>query len=133
MAMDHLKISQYMTEQAHTIRAGETLGHAQDMLTKFGIRHLPVLDGGKLIGILSDRDIKSALSFKGMNLKNATAEDFCTQEVYVTHPDSTLKVVAEEMAEKRYGCAVVTEHGSEKVIGIFTTTDACKALAEVLA
>lgn len=123
-------IDSYMTPGAHTIRADAPVSLAQDMLQRFGIRHLPVLHGGKLVGVLSDRDIKTALAWKGANPKNITAEDVCSQEVYVTKPHALLHDVAREMAEKRYGCAVVME--SDEVIGIFTTTDACRALADIL-
>ena len=131
MSLRKIKVEEFMTAQAHTIRAGESLDKAQEHMSRFGVRHLPVLDGGKLRGILSDRDIKTAMTFKGANLKQMTVEDACTQEAYVTHPDSLLQKVAIEMAERRYGSAVVTDE-DDKVVGIFTTTDACRALGTVL-
>jgi acetoin utilization protein AcuB len=50
--------------------------------------------------------------------------------VYAVQPDTTLDVVAEALAEHKYGSAVVLDN--EKVVGIFTTNDACRALAELL-
>jgi acetoin utilization protein AcuB len=45
-------------------------------------------------------------------------------------PDTPVDEVAREMADRRYGCAVVIEGG--KVVGVFTTTDALRALSELL-
>jgi acetoin utilization protein AcuB len=51
-------------------------------------------------------------------------------EVYAVHPESPLDEVASEMASKKYGSAVVLQNG--KVVGIVTTVDLCRALAELL-
>lgn len=50
--------------------------------------------------------------------------------VYAVDPNTSLDVVAEALAEHKYGSAVVLQNG--KVVGIFTTNDACRALAELL-
>ncbi len=129
------RISDFMTTQAHTIRPGESVASAQAHMDELKIRHLPVLHGGRLVGILSDRDIKNAMAWRdgqdSATKDELTVEDVYTQETYVAGPDTGLQEVAEKMAEKRYGCAVVTDP-NDKVIGIFTTTDACAALAKVL-
>ncbi len=131
MSLVKMQVGEVMSPQAHTIRADEKLDTAKDMLKRFGVRHLPVLDGGRLVGVLSNRDIALATSLVGGNSNRTSVEDACTQEVYVTHPDSNLATVAQEMAEKKYGCTVVTDP-NDTVVGIFTTTDACRALAQVL-
>ncbi len=118
-------------EGPHTDDADDVLDRAQELMSRFGIRHLPVTSGGKLSGVLSDRDIKTALGFKGASAKRLRCSDVCSDDAYVTHPDSPLELVAGELATKHYGSAVVTE--GDAVVGIFTTTDACRALAQVLA
>ena len=57
--------------------------------------------------------------------------DAMTEEPYFTAPDRPIDEVAAEMAEHKYGSAIVVQNG--KVVGIFTTTDACAALAELFA
>lgn len=130
MTLPKKTIEDYYTASPVTVRASDDLDRAQELMTDKGIRHLPVLDGGELVGVLSDRDIKAALAIKGATTKRISCGDIATEGTYVTRPGSPLQVVAREMAEKHYGSAVVTEN--DEVVGIFTTTDACRALADVL-
>lgn len=130
MSLPKHKIEDFFTETVVSIDTDDGVDRAQELMTKHGIRHLPVLDAGKLKGVLSDRDIKASLAFKGANTKKMRAGEICSEHVYVTHRDSSLQLVAKELASKHYGSAVVTEN--DEVIGIFTTTDACRALSEVL-
>ncbi len=131
MSLPKYTVSDFYTESPHTVDADDVLDRAQELMSRFGIRHLPVTSGGKLSGVLSDRDIKTALGFKGASAKRLRCSDVCSDDAYVTHPDSPLELVAGELATKHYGSAVVTE--GDAVVGIFTTTDACRALAQVLA
>ena len=130
MSKMQAKVSAFMTPEPAAVNLAETLEHAQQTMTRFGIRHLPVRSEGKVVGILSDRDITVAKSFKHTNLKQMVVEDVYEPEVYVTHPGSDLKTVALEMASRKIGSAVVLE--GDDLVGIFTTTDACRALGEVL-
>lgn len=119
-----------MTEHVHTIGADQTLEDAKQILYSQGFRHLPVLDGGNLFGILSDRDIKLAFAVDGQAAKICKVADACTTEVYSVGEKEELKVVVETMAARSIGCCVVVENG--KVKGIFTSTDACRVLADLL-
>lgn len=95
------------------------------------IRHLPVLDGGTLVGLLSDRDIAFAANESAEGLADRLrVRDVCSLDPYAVAPDTPLDVVVEEMAARRIGSAVVTDHG--KIVGLFTATDACRCLAEFL-
>ena len=51
-------VKDFMTEMPHTINEDLSLKKAMEMMHEYGCRHLPVLHGGKVVGILSDRDIK---------------------------------------------------------------------------
>lgn len=131
MSKFHFTVSEHMTAHPHAINIKENLANAHEAMTKDGIRHLPVMDGGKVVGILSDRDIQLAKGFKHGNLKSMHVEDVYEDAVYITHPDANLKSVAMAMAEKRIGSAVVVDD-ADALVGIFTTTDACRVLNEVL-
>lgn len=119
-----------MTYTPKSIGFDQTLSQASEFMRKLHLRHLPVLKGGELVGILTDRDIKLAMSFKDVDSNSMTVEEALTPDPYFTSPTAPLNEVVANMAEHKYGCALVVDHG--KLVGIFTETDAYKALAELL-
>ena len=123
------KVSEYMHSPVHTIGADQTLGHAKHEIYSRNIHHLPILEGGRCVGIMSDRDIKLAFAVEKNHPENILAKDACVTEVYEVSPQTELAVVARHMFEQRIGSAVIVENG--KICGIFTVTDACKALADI--
>lgn len=122
-------VGMFMTPSPHTISAEQNLIFAQEKMNELSIRHLPVLRGGKLIGILSDRDIKFIESFDGMNPEEIDVEDACTYDPYIVDSMTTLKEVTGVMATKKYGCVLIKENG--KLAGIFTWIDALKVLSSL--
>lgn len=123
-------IQEVMTRAPHTIGDEQTLDFAKKEMKQFGIRHLPVLRGGICVGILSERDI-TLLQGDGGPLHTLQVKDVCSLDVYTVKAETPLKDVALHLAETSIGSAVVIDD-REKVIGIFTLTDACRALAAQL-
>ncbi len=123
-------VSKYMTSNPHSIRVDQTLECASDLMSRYKIRHLPVLEAGKLCGILSDRDVKFALSLEGLDASKTQVADIAREEVYVTPPETPLDDVVRTMADRRLGSAVVVDNG--KVVGIFTAVDAMRRLDHLL-
>ena len=126
-----MKISDYMTHSPHTIAIDRTLAEAHLLMRQFRIRHLPVLERGKLAGIVSERDLHLVETLKDVSPAEATVEEAMSQEVFVTEPGSSLARVAGVMASRKLGSAVVAHHG--QVVGIFSTVDALRALSEIAA
>ncbi len=122
-------IQKYMSTTPHSIGSEQRLEVAQEMMTKYSIRHLPVLKGGKLVGILSDRDVKLALGIQGVDPTKTTIDEISTEEVYITEPTAPLNEVVAQMAEKKIGSAVIVQN--HKLVGIFTSTDAMRVLGEI--
>jgi acetoin utilization protein AcuB len=122
-------IREYMTKSPYTVTIDTPLLKAQEILREHDIRHLPVLDGEKLVGMLSDRNLKEALASPGG--EKFLVEDAMMPDVFAVSPDTELSMVVEEMAAEKYGCALIQEKDG-KVIGVFTTVDACRLLAEHL-
>jgi acetoin utilization protein AcuB len=122
-------ISEFMTKSPYTAAVDMPLLEAQEILREHDIRHLPVLDGEKLVGMLSDRNLKEALASPGG--EKFLVEDAMMPDVFAVSPDTELATVVEEMAAEKYGCALIQEKDG-KVIGVFTTVDACRLLAELL-
>jgi acetoin utilization protein AcuB len=123
-------IQKYMTAAPHSIGSDQTIATASLMMNDHRIRHLPVLRGGQLLGILTDRDIKLIETFRDVDPAKIAVEEAMTEQPYSVSPESPLDEVVETMAANKYGSAVVMHN--QKVVGIFTTVDACEALAQLL-
>jgi acetoin utilization protein AcuB len=130
MGAGELTVQDYMTEQPHTIHAGEPLERAKALMEEHGIRHLPVVNHRTVIGILSERDLNLALGPEGVNRAQLVAMDICHGRPYVVSPAAPLRQVAAEMAAQHIGSVIVME--GTRPTGIFTTVDACRALAALL-
>ena len=127
---DRWTASALMTPQPLTIGRRETLMTAHRLMNAHRIRHLPVLEHGELIGMVSQRDLYFLETLRGVDLDKDVVEDAMKTDTYAVGPDDAIGDVAKHMARHRYGCAVVVERG--KVAGIFTATDALR-LVSVLA
>jgi len=123
-------IETFMTRSVHTIGTKAPLAEAHRLMNDHGIRHLPVLEGGRLVGLLSQRDLHLIETLRDVDPKEVLVEEAMTQDAYTVAPETPLGGVAREMARHKYGSAVIVR-GAE-VLGIFTTTDALQALDTVL-
>jgi acetoin utilization protein AcuB len=123
-------ISKHMTSTPHSIGSDQTIATAARMMNDHHIRHLPVLLGGRLLGILTDRDIKLIETFRDVDPTKITVEEAMTERPYTVSPEAPLDEVVETMAANKYGSAVIVQN--QKVVGIFTTVDACDALCQLL-
>ena len=122
-------ISKYMTTSPHTIGVEQTLDVATKMMHDYKVRHLPVLHGGQVVGILSARDIALVETLSGVDPKVVVVEEAMTQQPYVVDASTLVTEVASEMASHKYGAVVVMQN--HKIVGVFTTVDACRVLAEL--
>lgn len=123
-------VNKHMTMSPHTIGVEQPLALAHSMMSGHKIRHLPVLHGGTLVGVLTDRDLHLIETLKDVDPSKVTVEDAMTPSPYTVKPHAALDEVAAEMAEHKYGCAVVMDNNH--VVGVITTVDLARALAEVL-
>lgn len=123
-------ISKYMTTTPHTIGLDQTLQTAHRLMREHHFRHLPVLQGGKLVGMVTERDLALIETLKDVDPTKVTVEDAMTPAPYTVAPDSPLDEVVSTMAEHRYGSAVVVDN--HHVVGVFTTVDALVAFSDLL-
>jgi acetoin utilization protein AcuB len=125
-----LTVAELMTAAPHCIGADQTLSLAAKRMNELRVRHLPVLMGGELLGVVSERDIALVRSVMPERLEQVTVEEAMTAVPYCVSPDAELSDVARHMARRKLGSAIVVKHG--KVLGVFTTTDALHALSALL-
>lgn len=125
-----LTIRNVMTPTPHTIGVEQSLATAHKLMREHSLRHLPVLRAGKLVGVLSQRDLYFLETLADVNTAVDKVADAMTSDVYTVGPEEKVADVVSTMAEHRYGSAVVVDRAH--VIGIFTATDALHILADML-
>jgi acetoin utilization protein AcuB len=123
-------IRDFMTRSPHAIGHDQPLKLAHQRMHQHGIRHLPVLDGGVLVGVLSERDIALAGAISPQHAAETTVEEAMSTEPYAVPPDTDAEIVTAHMVEHKSGCAVVMEH--KKVVGVFSNLDALSLLTSLL-
>lgn len=123
-------VAQFMTDQPIGADRGLSLTDANERMYLNNVRHLVVVDGGNVVGVLSTRDITLALSMAGKR-SELTVYDAMVREPYTCSPGTPLAEVVLEMEKHRYGCAIVVE--GDELVGVFTTTDALRAVRALIA
>jgi CBS domain-containing protein len=113
-----------------TLTPNDTLDLASDVISLGRIRHIPVVQDGRLVGIISERDLLGATASHifGLKQKNKSAllksvliKDVMKKRVVTVAPDTPIKDTAHLMADKKIGCVPVIE--SNALVGLVTTTD----------
>jgi acetoin utilization protein AcuB len=110
----------------------EPLLAARELMRQHKVRHLPVKEGGKLVSVVTDRDLKFALD-PDLGLpprESLRVRDVCVYTAFIVDIESRIEEVLETMAERKIGSALVTRDG--KLVGIFTSPDACRVLARII-
>ena len=126
-----------MTRNVITASPGTSVLAARRLLTLHGIRHLPIVVDGKVVGIVSDRDIRindreivaslSALHSDLVSGRYRRVSSVMTTPVQVIRPKMKLSIAALFMASRRIDALPVVEDG--KLVGIISLTDCVRALA----
>ena len=117
-----------MTELPHTIGHDMTVEKASMMMGEYKCHHLPVLDGGKLVGLVSDRDFRYTKNL--IDHSDIKVEELMAEELLTVDPDDNVKDVLSEMLKLKVGSAIVNAKDG-RGWGIFTTTDVMKILVEL--
>ena len=121
-----------MTSFPYFARTEDSALELEKIMDQRGIRHLPIQDDGKLVGIVSERDLHHRIkrSAAPEEKEQLRARDIMVAQPYVAGFNTPLNEVLAEMARRRIGAAIVTRRG--KLAGIFSTIDVCRVFAEYL-
>jgi CBS domain-containing membrane protein len=123
-------VREIMTGSPVTLKPEDTLDLANNVISLGRIRHIPVVEDGRLVGLLSERDLMGAATTeifglkqkrKSALLKTVLIKDVMKKRVITVKPDTPIKDAAQLMADKKVGCVPVVIAGA--LVGLVTTTD----------
>jgi len=136
----HLKaepgVRDIMTKSPVTLQKDNKLSLAEEVMTGGRIRHVPILDGERLVGVLSQADLFHS-AFKALHfrpserrafVKSLKIEDVMSPHVVSVPADTSIRAAARLMMEKKLGCLPVVE--GERLVGLVTKGDMLRYLAE---
>jgi acetoin utilization protein AcuB len=132
-------VQDYMTTEVTSLQDSDTLLDAAMVFVRSSFRHLPVVQGKKVVGIVTERDVKQ---FAPSLLSGTTAEEYnaimettpisrvMTKNPVTLRPDQPIFEAAKFMHQRRVGCMPVVENG--ELVGIVTTTDLLALLMKLM-
>ena len=123
-------VEDYMSASPVTVREDAPLGDAAQLMRQHLFRQLPVLDeADRLVGIITDRDIRQTVGFGEPLRENLCVSDLMTADPVTIPVSATLDEAVRMLTEHRFGAMPVVN--GKKLVGIITYLDALRALAQV--
>lgn len=134
-----MRVEQRMTQDVVTIGPAEGLQRALSLMREHRIRHLPVVEGRRLVGIITDRDLREvgSRSTRGGEppavlaaLGPLAVRELMTRTVITVGPEVPVEEAARLLVQHKIGCLPVVR--GEELVGILTTSDLLAVLVEVM-
>jgi acetoin utilization protein AcuB len=130
-----LLVQDSMTQEVVTVAPETTAAEALALCRMNRIRHLPVLQGGRLVGVISDRDLRAATPALGDQaraeaLHRLRIADEMARDVVTARPEDPIEDAAMAMYERKIGCLPVID--GEDLVGIVTSSDVLRALVRLV-
>jgi CBS domain-containing protein len=133
-----MRVKQLMSAPAATVAPGDSLHIADGIMSLGVVRHLPVVSGGTLVGVVSQRDILRSPGLlspvlglaidTGAALKTLRVEDAMSPTIVTIGADASVREAAERMLNHRVGCLPVVDGG--ELVGVITTSDVLRSIAD---
>lgn len=132
-------VAEAMTPSPMTAEATSSIGTVMRKLFEIDVRHLPIVDDGELVGIVSDRDLREVVSrllSEGVTdlrqMLNAPIADLMSADVLSVDPETELAEAADVMIEQRIGALPVVSPSTNKLVGIISYVDILRAVRDEL-
>jgi acetoin utilization protein AcuB len=130
-----LRVRDAMTRDVITIEPDASAAQAWGLCRERNIRHLPVVEGGRLVGIVSDRDLRDLSPPRDTPDQENTLgwvriRDMMSAEVVTAHPLDTIEHAARVIYEHKFNCLPVVADGG--LVGIITSSDLVRTLVELI-
>ncbi len=126
------KVGSAMTPFPYSARPADDVEKVERLMREHDIHHIPVQDNGRVVGIVSERDLHRLVNpaLPKIDKQQIRVRDVASSNPYVVEIDTPLDQVVTRMAESHIGSAIVVKH--DKLVGILSVTDICRVLAELL-
>ena len=125
-----MPVDEFITPDPVTASEDMDTDELRELMQRHDIRHLPVMRGDAVVGLISDRDVRLVSGLTVAEKLQVRAGDIMRTEPLSVPATTPLAEVAEIMARKKIGSAIVTD-AEGRLAGIFTATDALNALVEI--
>ncbi|HKP51745.1 MAG TPA: CBS domain-containing protein [Chloroflexia bacterium] len=116
-----MKVRDIMTKDPETVMPGTTIGAVAGMMRDLDVGIIPVVNEGRLLGVITDRDITIRVTAAGLNPLETTVQDFMSPNPVSLSPDDKLEKARDLMAEKQIRRLLVTE--GDELVGIVSLGD----------
>jgi CBS domain-containing protein len=125
-----LQVQDLMTHHVLTLKPLDNLRHADALLRRGSVRHLPVVEGTRLVGLVTHRDLLAAAA-RGREAPALWALDAMTRDVVTVRPDAPLSEALQLMLNNKFGCLPVVD-AQGTLLGILTDSDLVRFCGELL-
>lgn len=125
-----LTIGQVMSPCPVAVNPHHTFAEAHGIMRAHRIRHLPVEEAGRVVGLVSQGDLRLLESLDEFDTRIVEVQEAMTRDPYQVERDAPLSDVVDQMMARRIGSTLVVENGA--VVGIFTCIDALAVLRHLL-
>ena len=134
-------VSEIMSSNPITVKASEPIGRVMKQLAEADVRHLLVVDDGALVGIVSDRDLRSLAPAALMELEHPgeirtrlaqPISSVMSSDVVSVDPETDVSEVVDIMLEQKIGAVPVVDPAEDELVGIVSYMDVLRAARDQL-